>query len=112
MKTTLKADQTKAVLDKLGHANRAAAAVFTGESPDRQPVHTVYGGAHLFKADTALKLGDGARKALAANAEGAREFAAALGIAASAAAKPEQQRWLEQTVFARVQEKLAREAVE
>ena len=30
---------------------------FPGDSPARQPVHIVYGGAHLFKADAAQKLG-------------------------------------------------------
>lgn len=41
--------------------NRASARIatdFPGERPDRQPVHTVYGGAQLFKADTARRLGD------------------------------------------------------
>lgn len=31
---------------------------FPGERPDRQPVHTVYGGAHLFSADTSKRLGE------------------------------------------------------
>ena len=30
----------------------------------RQPIHTVYGGAHLFRADTAARLGATALKAL------------------------------------------------
>ena len=34
---------------------------FPGESGQRQPVHTVYGGAHLFKSDTAIKLGSPTR---------------------------------------------------
>ncbi len=33
------------------------AGAFPGEGPERQPVHTVYGGAHLFSADTAPRLG-------------------------------------------------------
>ncbi|MDE2290619.1 MAG: phosphoenolpyruvate kinase, partial [Elusimicrobia bacterium] len=32
----------------------------------RRPVHVLYGGAHLFKADSAAKLGGLARKALEA----------------------------------------------
>lgn len=31
---------------------------FPGDGPERQPVHTVYGGAHLFTFETAVKLGD------------------------------------------------------
>ena len=38
-------------------ANRRVARACPGESGDRQPVHTFYGGAHLFKADTAPRLG-------------------------------------------------------
>ena len=41
----------------LREANLAFAKVHPGESPGRQPVHTVYGGAHLFKADLPQKLG-------------------------------------------------------
>jgi len=35
----------------------ATAEQFPGDSPQRQPIHTVYGGAHLFKADASQKLG-------------------------------------------------------
>src|SRR5229473_7239274 len=37
--------------EKLRKANTGLAARYPGESPARQPVHTVYGGAHLFKAN-------------------------------------------------------------
>jgi hypothetical protein len=108
-KTTLAKDQLKSVLAKLGHANRAAA--LPGEPTRRQPVHTVYGGAQLFKADTAVKLGTLAQKAFAAHAGTPTELAGALGIS-SASGSPERQRWLAETVFARVAAKLAREPVE
>ncbi|WP_437670982.1 DUF6986 family protein [Sorangium sp. So ce131] len=49
------------------------------ESP-RQPVHTVYGGAHLFKADTARKLGAVALRALAERAPDFAAFARAIGL--------------------------------
>ena len=42
---------------KLSDASERVAEDFPGDGPDRQPVHTVYGGAQLFKADTAAKLG-------------------------------------------------------
>src|SRR5687767_8650695 len=46
-----------AILKKLRVANTTVARAYPGETGDRQPVHTVYGGAHLFKADTAQKMG-------------------------------------------------------
>src|SRR5256884_4463791 len=75
---------------------------YPGESGTRQPVHTVYGGAHLFKSDTTKKLGDLALKALSQYAPNATTFAEAIGIDPGVA----------EVVYARVQEKLKREAVE
>ena len=75
---------------------------YPGESGTRQPVHTVYGGSHLFKSDTTRKLGDLALKALAQYAPNATTFAEAIGIDPAVG----------DTVYARVQEKLKREAVE
>jgi len=80
----------------------AFARQYPGESGTRQPVHTVYGGSHLFKADTTKKLGDLALKALAQYAPNASSFAEAIGIDPGVA----------ETIYARVQEKLKREAVE
>src|SRR5207245_3628433 len=71
-------------------------------SPARQAVHTVYGGAHLFRSDSARKLGDLALRSLDAHAPEAKTFAAAVGLA------PE----LAPTVYDRVREKLRREPVE
>ena len=68
----------------------------------RQPVHVVYGGAHLFKSNTARKLGTLAECALAEYAPDAATFATALGIRDDLAA----------TVYQRVVEKLRREPVE
>ncbi len=58
-------DQEKEQL--LGHlqtANLRFQQVYPGDKPDRQPVHTVYGGANLFKSDTTQKMGDIALKSL------------------------------------------------
>jgi citrate lyase beta subunit len=46
----------------------------------RQPVHTVYGGAHLFKADIAPRLGARALQALEEHAADAASFARAIGM--------------------------------
>src|SRR2546428_3953229 len=80
----------------------AFARHYPGESGTRQPVHTVYGGAHLFKSDTTKKLGDLALKALSQHAPDATTFAEAIGIDPGVAG----------IVYGRVQEKLKREAVE
>jgi hypothetical protein len=68
----------------------------------RQPIHTVYGGAHLFKADTAARLGATSLRALDEYAPDAATLGSVLGIAPDAADR----------VYARVKEKLQREAVE
>ena len=78
------------------------AARFPGESDQRQPVHTVYGGAHLFKSDTAPKLGALALRALNEHAPDAATFAAAIGLPSADA----------ETIYSRVIEKLKREPVE
>jgi citrate lyase beta subunit len=65
-------------------------------------VHTVYGGAHLFKSDTAVRLGQLAMKSFESFAPDAETFGAALDL-------PEAVR---KTVYERVREKLTREAVE
>jgi citrate lyase beta subunit len=68
MKTSLGQQDLDAVTAPLTDAERRHAKHFPGESGARQPVHTVYGGAHLFKAGTGKKLGDLALRALGAYA--------------------------------------------
>src|SRR6266700_4076333 len=83
-------------------ALRGLAQRYPGDSPARQPVHTVYGGAHLFKSDTAVKLGALALTALQEFGGDPDEFARAIGI-------PDR---LAHRVHQRVIEKLQREPVE
>ncbi|MBE7438265.1 MAG: phosphoenolpyruvate kinase [Spirochaetales bacterium] len=80
MAKTLNPDEIAPLLRELGQANLAAMQVYPGDSPDRQPVHTVYGGAHLFKADTALKLGELSLNALRDNAPDFASLARALQL--------------------------------
>ncbi len=68
------------ILSELGKANKAFQAIYPGDRPDRQPVHTVYGGADLFRADTALKMANAALKTLLENAADFAEFARALEL--------------------------------
>lgn len=95
-------DDLGGLLAPLHRAQAQFATTFPGDSPLRQPVHTVYGGAQLFKADTALKLGAAARRHAAEYFPDAASLAEVYGLAPELAAK----------VFARVTEKLEREAVE
>ncbi len=89
-------------LAKVHGAQIDVAARYVGDSGARQPVHTVYGGAHLFTAETARKLGELALRSLETYAPDAMTFADIVGIRAE----------LAQTVYDRVRAKLAREAVE
>src|SRR3954468_10585857 len=87
----------------LRDANLDFARRHPGDPPGRQPVHTVYGGAQLFGADAAAKIGSVARRAM----EEYVATPAALGEMLDVA----RHRSLD-AVHARVREKLAREAVE
>ena len=102
MTTTLSQESLEKITTRL----RSSMADFTnrypGESGRRQPVHTVYGGAHLFKSDTAVRLGQLAVRSFKAFAPDAAVFAKALGLPDNLAG----------TIYARVGEKLGREAVE
>jgi hypothetical protein len=102
MKRSLSDATMREVASSLQEANAAFAREFPGESGRRQPVHTVYGGAHLFKADSARRLGGLARRSLEQYAPDAATFARAVGLPAG----------LGETVYTRVTEKLVREPVE
>ena len=52
MHVTIPAKKKRA-FNKLEPANSVFKKVYPGDRPDRQPVHTVYGGANLFRADSA-----------------------------------------------------------
>ena len=102
MRTTLSPEVMQGVAAKLAEVNAGVARKYPGETGKRQPVHTVYGGAHLFRADTAQRLGATALRALEEYAPDAEAFAASIGLPAQ----------LAQTVYTRVLEKLRREPVE
>ena len=102
MRTSLTGDDTRDVLARLTQANRAFTQAYPGDRADRQPVHTVYGGGHLFTAGIARKLGDAALASLAEYAPDAATFGRAIGL-------PEA---LAPAIHARVIEKLQREPVE
>jgi citrate lyase beta subunit len=70
----------------------------------RQPIHTVYGGAQLFTATTASRLGQRALAAIDEHGSDAADFAGALDLGVDAA--------LARTIRERVVAKLTREPVE
>ena len=134
MKTSLSDSTIRAALGNLVEASTAFARRYPGETGRRQPVHTVYGGAHLFHAGLARRLGEVALKTMAEYAPDAFTFARAVGLPAAQslpksgkqataterrfAKFPEKLRhenrpaWLALTVYAGVLEKLQREPVE
>lgn len=58
MQTSIPESDKHALLGTLKIANVAFQHTYPGDKPDRQPVHTVYGGANLFKADTCIRMGE------------------------------------------------------
>lgn len=131
MKVSMTSESTAGIFGKLSHANNAFAEWYRGESPARQPVHTVYGGAQLFKADSAVKLGMMAAASLNEYAPNFAVLARALQLPgheslpadtkaieslqsklSSGCPEGMRQQWLAYAIYRRVAEKLAREAVE
>src|SRR5438445_3767703 len=100
--TSLPDNALTAILDSIDKANARISEQFPGDSPRRQPVHVVYGGAHLFKADAAQKLGAHALKSLQDYAPDAATLAGAIGLDPALADR----------IYLRVVDKLTREPVE
>ncbi len=91
------------VLAALREANLAFARDHPGEGPGRQPVHTVYGGAQLFAADSVPKLGAIALRSMSQYLPDSAAMGRALGIGRHPALD---------TIDKRVRDKLAREPIE
>jgi citrate lyase beta subunit len=103
MKTTLSDGEIRPATSDLEKALTPFLQRFPGSAGERQPVHTVYGGAHLFKSDTTKKLGEVALRFLSEYGGDATTFARATAIADDRIAVK---------VYPRVVEKLRREPVE
>lgn len=134
VKRSLAAESLQDIFAPLQRAHQSFAAQYPGPRGNRQPVHVVYGGAHLFRSDTASRLGAKALEAVNADAPdfvgfakaielpGAHRFGVAQDSVASLAASirrdPEAARrenpaaWFAFTLYQRVLEKLKREPVE
>ena len=99
---TVGAAVTDALAARLRKANTAIAGRYPGETPRRQPVHTVYGGAQVFRSDTASKLGTQAMRSLT-------EYAPSSDVLRSVLGLPEE---LAPLISRRMVEKLRTEPVE
>ena len=102
-RTSLAGGELGTVAGRVHAANVALARRYPGEIATRQPVHTVYGGAQLFRADAAEKLGAVALHALEEYAPDPQTLGRALAIGDHPALG---------AIHARVLDKLRREAVE
>ena len=134
MKASLSAESLREITEPLRAANEEFTTHYPGESGRRQPVHTVYGGAHLFKSDSAERLGALARRALDQFAPDFLSFARAIDLPGSdelpqllddasgsvndlendpdRARRENKSLWLAHTIYKRVNEKLRSEPVE
>lgn len=134
MKTSLSDSTLRNLVTPLAQANKDFGSRYPGETGKRQPVHTVYGGAHLFKSDSAGRLGGLARRSLDQFAPDYLSFARAIGLpdaetlpdslenddglTARLGSSPDEVRlankaaWLAHSIYERVSEKLRREPVE
>src|SRR5207247_311354 len=101
-KTTIPEAAMAAFVDALAKANASSAERHPGERPARQPVHTMYGGAHLFKADAIQRLGAVALRAMEEYAPNAAALAEAIGLDPDLAAR----------IYPRIVDKLTREPIE
>lgn len=134
MKTSLDATEIARITAPLDAALGDFVRCYPGDSGERQPVHTVYGGANLFKADSAGKLGAVAVRHFETFFEDFVTLSRVLGLPGSerlpladgerqalvarfeedaeGLRRSHPQAWLAATVHRRVGEKLRREAVE
>lgn len=64
MNFSIQESEKETILNELREANLKFQQIYPGDKPDRQAVHTVYGGANLFKSDTCIKMGEIALKNL------------------------------------------------
>ncbi len=121
------------VFEPLQKANLAFQKIYPGDKPERQPVHTVYGGANLFKSDTTVKMGDVALRNLKTYAPDFVTLANVLQLQgyehlphlekdihvlteymdnATEAERKKNVAWLSYSIYKKIVAKLKREAVE
>jgi citrate lyase beta subunit len=133
MKFSIPENESTQLMDQLQTANLRFQKNYPGDKPDRQPVHTVYGGANLFKSDTCVKMGEIALKNLQTYAPDFVTLARVLQLEGhehlpqglsdmealtqrlqkmSAADRKKEPSWLSYTIYHKIINKLQTEAVE
>ena len=133
MRLSIPEQAKEKVLHDLRTANVAFQKIYPGELPDRQAVHTVYGGANLFKSDTTQKMGHVALKSFVTYAPDFTVLARVLNLDGADALPTEkkaiadlisrldkmsdaelkkEKAWLPYAVYKKIIDKLSREAVE
>ena len=133
MKTSIPNTAKEKILNDLQAANLVFQKTYPGDRPDRQPVHTVYGGANLFKSDSTKRMGDIALRSLKSYAPDFTVLARVLELTGyetlpteavkisaltatldkmSEAERKKHPAWLSYTVYKKIIAKLEREAVE
>jgi len=121
------------LLNELKSANLEFQKKYPGDKPDRQPVHTVYGGANLFKSDTTVKMGEVALRNLQTYAPDFVTLAKVLKLdgyehlpslqkdivkltkkldAMTEAERKDEKAWLAYSVYNKIVKKLQTEAIE
>ncbi len=133
MKFSISDTDKDQLLDTLKTANIEFQKKYPGDKPDRQPVHTVYGGANLFKSDTTVKMGEVALRNLQTYAPDFVTLAKVLKLdgyehlphlekdiekltkkldAMTEAERKDESAWLAYSVYNKIVKKLQTEAIE
>ena len=103
MDYTIPIDKKEKLFNALKEANTAFQKIYPGDRSERQPVHTLYGGANLFKYDSAKTLGERALEVLETYAPDHKIFGKVFGFDDSAFSKK---------IYDKVIAKLKTEAIE
>lgn len=77
---TIPSIKKEQLFQSLSQANTTFNEIYPGDRSDRQPVHTLYGGANLFKSDAPILLGNRALEILEAYAPNHEVFGKAFGL--------------------------------
>ncbi len=133
MKLSISQEAKEAVYNDLLIANTAFNKIYPGDGAQRQAVHTVYGGANLFKSDSTQKMGKASLKSFTTYAPNFAVLAKVLELTGynslphvesqiqalenrldkmTDVERKQEAAWLPYTVYKKVLAKLEREAVE
>ena len=77
---TIPSNKKEQLFNSLSKANNTFNGIYPGDRSERQPVHTLYGGANLFKSDAPILLGQRALEILETYAPNHEVFGKAFGL--------------------------------